>query len=91
MPFNNNHAYSFNEDWIEAEGVYGIMNPQWQMIYIGETDNLRKRMREHVYDKAHCINKHNPSLVLVEFTISESTRKNRASQLIAEYNPPCNQ
>lgn len=91
MPFNNTQAYSFAGGWIEAEGVYGIMDLQWQMIFIGETDNLREAMQTHINDKTHCIHKYDPSLVLVEFTTSESHRKNRESQLISEYHPPCNQ
>lgn len=91
MPFNNTQAYSFAGGWIEAAGVYGIMNQQWQMIYIGEAENLQEIMLKYLNDKTHCMHQYDPSLVLVEFIISDSDRRNRVRELIVEYSPLCNQ
>ena len=92
MPFTTtDKTYPFLTTWNEVPAVYGIMNAKSQMIYIGETDNLKRRMAEHQADGAHCMHRYGPSLVWVEvITTGEAARKKRERQLIAEYAPPCN-
>ena len=72
-------------------GVYGIMNAKKQMIYIGETDDFKRRMAEHQADKTHSMHRYAPALVQAE-VVSGGTdaRRKRESALIAEYAPPCN-
>lgn len=71
--------------------VYGIMNAKKQMIYVGETDDLKRRMAEHRSDTSHCMYQYGPALVQIEVvTAGEPARRRRESVLIAEYAPPCN-
>ena len=92
MPFTTtDKTYPFSTVWNEVPAVYGIMNSEKQMIYIGETDNLKRRMAEHQADGRHCMYRYGPALVWVEvITAGEAARLRRERQLIAEYAPPCN-
>ncbi len=44
MPFTDITDHSFHRSWNSIEAVYGIMNSQRQMIYIGETNDLKHRI-----------------------------------------------
>lgn len=67
------------------------MNAKKQMIYVGETDDLKRRMAEHKSDTSHCMYRYGPALVQAEvITAGETARRQRESALIAEYDPPCN-
>ena len=61
MPFTG-ETYNFNGVWNEVPAVYGIMNGSSQMIYVGQTDDLKRRMAEHQADKAHCMHQYSPYL-----------------------------
>ncbi len=91
MAFTSTTDYAFNANWNEVAGVYGIMNARKQMIYIGQTDSLRRRMAEHQADTTHCLHRYGPAIVWVELVASEIRRRSRESVLIAEYRPVCNQ
>lgn len=94
MPFlqtDAEHTYSFTGTWNEVGGVYGIMNDKKQMIYIGQTDNLKRRMAEHQADTTHKMHLYAPALVWAEAINDEKTRITHEATLIAEYDPPANQ
>lgn len=85
------HTYSFTGGtWGEVAGVYGILNARKQMIYVGQTDNLKRRMAEHRADTKHCMHRYGPTWVWAEVVSNTATRLKRESALIAEYAPPCN-
>lgn len=94
MPFlerDDAHTYRFRGNWNEVPGVYGIMNANKQMIYIGETDNVKRRMAEHQADTRHKMHRYGPELVWFEtIRTGERARIAREQVLIAEYNPPAN-
>ena len=91
MPFTGS-TYNFNGDWNAVPGVYGIMNSQNQMIYIGQTDDFKRRMAEHQADTTHCMHGYSPALVRAEvINTGEPARRARETVLIGEYGPPCNQ
>lgn len=90
MPFTNSDLYSFNSNWNEVPVVYGILDIFKRVLYIGETNNLKRRMAEHQADAAHLMHRHSPMYVIVEIIYDEKTRCARERQLILEYNPPCN-
>ena len=77
--------------WNAVPGVYVIANASGQVIYVGQTDNLQRRMAEHRADTTHCMHRYGPSLVWVEVvTTGEVDRRLRERQLILEYRPFCN-
>jgi excinuclease UvrABC nuclease subunit len=91
MGFNNSQTYNFvTTDWYEVPAVYGIFNANMQIIYIGQTDNLRRRMNEHKANSSHLMHRYRPAFVLVEMIYNEQERCNRERQLINAYQPPCN-
>ncbi len=95
MPFTQN-PYIFNPEAIasmkEEGGVYGITSGQLQMIYIGQSENLKRRLAEHHNDPKDCIWRYAPSRFYVEpVTGGEEARMKREQELIIDYSyPPCN-
>ena len=93
MPISTQFGpYGFwSTNWNAVPGVYFIANANGQAIYIGQTDDLRRRMAEHQADTTHCMHRYDPALVWVEvITTGEIDRRLRERQLIAEYQPFCN-
>jgi predicted GIY-YIG superfamily endonuclease len=91
LPFNSTTNYSFTgTDWNEVAGVYGIMNSQRQMIYVGQTDSFKRRMAEHQADKTHLMHQYAPALVVAEVIANPQVRSARERVLIVEFAPPAN-
>jgi excinuclease UvrABC nuclease subunit len=90
MPFNS-QRFNFAGNWNEVGGVYGITNASGQLIYIGSTDNFRRRMNEHQNDSDHLMHQYGPVYAYAEAIPSELRRLLREQELISEYGPPCNQ
>jgi len=94
IPFSG-IAYAFNKPTIdtvnEVGGVYGLfhLNPYtriYENLYVGLTDNLRRRLAEHF---------NNPPIAGVTHFFAEvlstaSQRTRREAELIREFNPPGN-
>ena len=92
MPFNSN-AFPFNQATIntvyEVGAVYGLFCPSagrpgyFRCLYVGRTDNLRRRLGEHL---------NNPPVVgathfFAEAYVSDAQRRERETALIAEFQP----
>jgi hypothetical protein len=71
-----------------APGVYGISNAR-QWIYIGETDNIRARLLEHLAESATGIKEHVPTGFTYE-VCEWQARTERHDRLVTQYNPVCN-
>lgn len=84
------HTFSFTGTWNEVAGVYGIMDSRKMMIYIGQTDDLKRRMAEHQADTSHKMHLYAPVFVWAEVIADEAKRVIREATLIAEYEPPAN-
>jgi hypothetical protein len=94
-PFTENRyrRYRFDRESIvlnapDAFGVYGLFNALW--IYIGETDNIRARLLEHLDGDDHdpCIAHHQPTGFAFEL-ISSANRRRRQKQLVKDLLPIC--
>lgn len=91
MPFTNSKRYDFwNTHWKEVGAVYGILDDDGHLVYIGQTDNLRERMADHRSNSSHCIHHHSPTCVVVEVIGDEASRLQRERLLIDYFDPPCN-
>ncbi len=91
MPFSDATSYDFKSTvWRSVGAVYGIINGQGAIVYVGETDDLKRRIEEHRADQNHCMHRHGASRVRVEVIADGKARLAREQQLIAEYRPPCN-
>lgn len=92
MPFQS-QIYPFNDPTInlvnEVGGVYGLLQPStrgYVVGYVGESDNLRRRLREHF---------NNPPVrgithFCLEVIQGPISRAMRERALISEFNPPGN-
>jgi predicted GIY-YIG superfamily endonuclease len=80
----------WDTDWNEVGAVYGILSDSGQVIYIGQTNNLRERMAAHRNDSSHCMHRHSPTWVVVEVIGDEASRLQREQMLIVYFDPPCN-
>ncbi len=70
-----------------ASGVYGLFSAFW--IYIGEAENLRARILEHLESDDPCIVRYRPSGFAFELS-STKDRRNRREYLMKELQPLCN-
>ena len=91
MPFNSN-AYPFNQVTInsvyEVGAVYGLFCPStragyFRCLYVGSTDNLRRRLGEHLSNPPVAGATH----FFAEAFTSEAQRREREAALIAEFQP----
>jgi hypothetical protein len=63
---------------------------RWTPIYIGETENLRERLSNH--EKMWCIRRHGGTHVHAHVTAGgQSVRRKEEADLVAKWDPPCNQ
>lgn len=72
-----------------ASGVYAIWKPDtW--IYVGETNDLQRRLLEHYDGDNACITRQNPTACGYEI-VAAASRVARQNILIRELRPVCNQ
>lgn len=79
------------EDMKEVGAVYGLVRRSarpgyFDALYVGETDNLRRRLAEHFNDPPIAGVTH----FFAEAWSNTSQRKRREMELISEFNPPGN-
>lgn len=95
MPWaNEGDVHPFDRASIESKasqrsGVYGLFTGEtW--IYIGESNDIRRRLWEHLDGDNPCIDNHGPSHFKYEIW-PEHQRVIRQNQLIQDYRPSCNE
>lgn len=82
-------AYPFTGAFVAAAVVYLILDAAYNVIYVGETTDLCRRIKQHRADASHLMHCHKPAWVKVEFGYeNEPLRKARESELILKHNPP---
>ncbi len=95
MPWGNPNSYHFNAVSIIASvpaqsGVYALYNAN-QWIYIGESEDIRARLLQHVNGDNDCITRWAPPSISFELVPTQAGRVARQNQLILELRPACNQ
>ena len=92
MPFNS-QAYLFNAATLntvkEIGGVYGLFVQsagRYQALYVGLSDNLRRRLNEHYNNPPVRGTTH----FFAEVITNAAQRTAREQALIREFNPPGN-
>jgi predicted GIY-YIG superfamily endonuclease len=84
-------AYPFAGAFVAAAVVYLILDAAYNVIYVGETNDLCRRIKQHRADASHLMHLHKPAWVKIEFGYeNEPLRKARQSELILKHNPPVN-
>jgi hypothetical protein len=84
-------AYKWDRETIiatapEASGVYGLYNAIW--IYVGEADNIRARLLEHLAGDNPWINHYGPSGFAFEL-VPAQVRHDRYRELVRQAEPIC--
>ena len=95
MPFTSTTSYTFDENNIKAyapvsSGVYGLFVAKRHWVYIGETNNLERRLLEHLSETGTCLSNQKPTHFTWELS-DERSRVSRQNALILELRPVCNQ
>ena len=93
MPWRNPRGFTYSEKSISknapnASGVYAIFR-EGLWIYIGEADDIRGRLQEHLDGGDRCIARYLPTAFSFELC-PEKERAERRTELIADLSPPCN-
>ena len=88
---NRYRKYRFERESVvrhapESSGVYGLYSAIW--IYVGEADNIRARLLEHLAGDEPGINHYQPSGFAFEL-VSPPERSRRLEELIEELQPLC--
>ena len=86
MPFNLPDApYDFKGVFEEKAGVYGLMNVVNDVIFVGQTKNLKDQIAEHRANLYDWIHRDGPTFVCFEEIPDDFTREKRMSELVQEY------
>jgi predicted GIY-YIG superfamily endonuclease len=89
-PMINPVWYSFNGTLPDFAGVYLVVDRDNNPIYVGETDDFDRRIREHRSDRLHPMHHYAPVGVWVELQAIDTVRAEREAVLLAAYLPPAN-
>ncbi len=93
MPwYGNNFPYTaqaIGTNALNASGVYAIWHAK-ATVYVGESNDLQRRLLEHRNAQGTCINNQAPTACGCEF-VDANRRVALQDQLIAELTPVCNQ
>jgi excinuclease UvrABC nuclease subunit len=89
-------AFAFDSRGIDgnapaASGVYVLCDPNGYYVYVGQSENVQQRLREHLNDPRDCAKAHGATLFAVELYEDEDERIRRRKELISNYAPVCNQ
>lgn len=75
----------------EVGGIYLITNGAGSSpIYAGQTDNLRRRLKEHFADRKHCCWTYQPLHFFAEAVSTQAERLRREKEMIQNLRPVCN-
>lgn len=94
MAWNNPTGYPFTHDGIirnapNASGVYALFTQQ-RWVYIGESNDIQRRLLEHLNAPGPCISQYAPLSFSFELAPA-AQRVARQNVLIQELRPACNQ
>ncbi len=94
MPFPSTTGYSFTDSSVRLNapnrsGVYGLYAKDgW--IYVGESNDIQRRLLEHLAETGTCISGQAPTGFIYEL-VESGSRVARENTLIRELAPACNQ
>jgi excinuclease UvrABC nuclease subunit len=96
MPFANADGDAYSEDCVAkhcpaASGVYVLYSTggfTWEVIYVGEAENIRDSLLGHLRGDNPCIAQQQPMAFMYELVGTES-RAVRRKELISQYDPTC--
>ena len=72
-------------------GVYVICNQQGQCVYVGQSNDIQRRLSEHLNDTTHTMHAHGGVSFAYDLVDGDLARTLRERTLILTLNPPCNE
>ena len=93
MPWSSASSYVFSRASImlnvpELSGIY-VLHSQATWIYVGESENIRAQLLEHLNGNNACITVF-PGLTFSYELVPHAARGWRLGELISEFRPLCN-
>jgi excinuclease UvrABC nuclease subunit len=96
MPFANPNGDAYTELCVEkhcpaASGVYVLYSTggfTWEVIYVGESEDLRQSLLGHLRGDNPCISKRQPMGYMYELVDAERRALHRI-ELASQYDPTC--
>ena len=85
------YVYPWGAEFKAVGGVYAVLKQTgstYYVIYIGQTGDLSERFDDH--HKKDCFRRHGATHIAAFVEESEKARLAAESDLIAAYDPPCN-
>ena len=87
------YVYPWGTTFKKLGGVYlvlrkSVQNGKYDVLYIGQTGDLSERFDNH--HKKSCFDRNGKTHIAIKLEASESKRLYIESDLIKNYNPPCN-
>ncbi len=94
MAWKGSNHFGFNEAWVRiyapaGSGVYALFAQQ-RWLYIGEAEDIRAQLLRHLAGENPCIVQQAPTHFAFQ-SVPASDRVARQGELIAEYQPACNE
>ena len=74
-----------------ASGVYALCDAQGTYVYFGESNDIQRRLQEHLSDPTPQLKRAAPTMFAFELVEHAFLRVLRQNELIAAYPTPCNQ
>jgi len=93
MLWRNPPSYPFDTSSVrlnapQEAGIYALRSPtRW--VYVGESDNIRAQLIQHLNGDNACITVH-PSLTFSYELVPDAIRAWRQDELVSEFRPICN-
>jgi hypothetical protein len=96
MPFANPNRYAYTELCVEkhcpaASGVYVLYSTggfTWEVIYVGESGDIRESLLGHLRGEVPCIAQRQPTAYMYELLDGEQ-RLRRHDEMMSLYDPAC--
>ena len=74
-----------------ASGVYAICDDGGGYIYFGESNDIRRRLTEHLNDRTHSMHRNGAASFAFDLVADNLERVIRQNELIRVHQPRCNQ
>lgn len=88
----NYHVYPIGTNFVAQPGNYIFAKKNakgyWVPVYIGQTDNLQRRLSNH--NEAACVRRNGGTHVHAHLNVIERDRLAEEKDLIQYWKPPCN-
>ena len=72
-----------------SAGIYALYIPDAAVVLVGETEDIQRRLLEHLSTPTACLKQHRPTMFAFELHATAYARRARHSALINLHQAPC--